>query len=130
MRDTQSWTMCSFCAAFNSPLPGHQYPYLENESDEGYTCPGCDLGKVDMFKAGGTVWQRCRLCGAQPVFLIFSLSVAVKWQLLTLWDGPCSGMALARSLWLWWWFGRQEEEDGDKLTIGLKVQAFNPLPYL
>lgn len=44
----------SHLAAFNRPIPGYQFPYLENGS-EGAVCPGCDSRMVDMFKAGGTV---------------------------------------------------------------------------
>jgi hypothetical protein len=43
---------------------------------------------------------------------------------------PALGWPLLDLCGCGWWCGRQEEVDGDKLTIGLKVQAFNPLPYL
>lgn len=54
----------SHLAAFNRPIPGFQFPYLENGSDEGAVCLGCDSRMVDMFKAGGIVWQCFLLCRA------------------------------------------------------------------
>lgn len=54
----------SHLTAFNRPIPGYQFLYLENGSDEGAVCPGCDSRMVICSKQvelSGSVFSSAEL---------------------------------------------------------------------